>query len=75
MLLHGRTGCHQANGLLVLVCIYLYGVNSEPPVKGCIGQASTYIYGDPAFTSILTPLALRCSCFSPLSSRGVISGG
>lgn len=75
MLLHGRTGCHQANGLLVLVCIYLYGVNSEPPVKGCIGQASTYIYGDPAFTSILTPLALRCSCVSSLSSQGVISGG
>lgn len=75
MLLHGRTGCHQANGLLVLVCIYLYGVNSEPLVKGCIGQASTYIYGDPAFTSILTPLALRCACFSLLSSWGVISGG
>lgn len=27
---HVRTGCHQANGLLGLVCIYLYGVNSEP---------------------------------------------
>lgn len=68
MLLRGRTGCDQANGLLVLVCIYLYGVNSEPPVKGCVGRASTYVYRDPAFTSILTQLASRCSCFSPLFS-------
>lgn len=68
MLLCRRTGCDQANGLLVLVCIYLYGVNSEPPVKGCVGRASTYIYRDPAFTSILTQLASRCSCFSPLFS-------
>lgn len=30
MLLHRRTRCHQADGLLGLVCIYLYGVNSEP---------------------------------------------
>lgn len=75
MLLHGRTGCDQANGLLVLVCIYLYGVNFEAPMKGCIGRASTYIYGNMAFTSILTQLALRCSCFSPLPSWGAISGG
>lgn len=74
-MLHRRTGCDQANGLLVLVCIYLYGVNFEPPTKGCVGQASTYIYGDMASTSILTQLASRCSCFSPLSSRGAIFGG
>lgn len=38
MLLHGQTGCDQANGLLVLVCIYLYGVNCEPPLKGCVAS-------------------------------------
>lgn len=75
MLLHGRTGCDQANGLRVLVCIYLYGVNSEPLLKGCAGRASTYIYGEAAFTSILTHSASRCSCFSPLPSKGAISGG
>lgn len=75
MLLHGRTGCDQANGLRVLVCIYLYGVNSEPPLKGCAGRASTYIYGDAAFTSILTHSASGASRFFPLSSKGAISGG
>lgn len=37
MLLH-RTGCHQANGLLGLVCIYLYGVNSEPQFWAAWGE-------------------------------------
>lgn len=35
--LHRRTGCHQANGLLGLVCIYLYGVNSEPRFQALWG--------------------------------------
>jgi len=68
VLLRGRTGCEQADGPRGLVCIYLYGVGCEPPVTGCAGRASTYLYGDTAFTSILTQLASRCSGFSPLPS-------
>lgn len=38
VLLHRRTECHQANGLLGLVCIYLYGVNSEPRCQAAWGK-------------------------------------
>lgn len=31
-------GCHQANGLLGLVCIYLYGINSEPQFQAAWGK-------------------------------------
>lgn len=38
VLFHRRTGCHQASGLLGLVCIYLYGVNFEPQFWAAWGE-------------------------------------
>lgn len=65
MLLHRRTRCHQANGLLGLVCIYLYGVNSEPG-SGLVGVSKHLGVPWSGFHQHPNTNSLRCSCF-PLS--------
>lgn len=78
VLLHRRTGGHQANGLLRLACIYLYGVNSEPQFRAVWGEQAlrcTAVWLSPASQHHCSKVLLLSPLLGEQSLEVSVQGG